>query len=551
MPAAEGSDPSTLLARGQTPNRPQERLLLGLVLALTSALYASGLDVAPFYIGGDEAQFAGHAHSIATTARDLNGTRLPLFVRISDPLVPNNSTQIWYQPVLFYAMALGFKAFPVAEWSVRLPTVLIGILDVFLVYAIGRRILPSGYYALLAALMLALTPAHFLMCRQALDYVCPLPFVLGWLWCLVTFNRTGRPWVMLAAGLILGLGVFSHISSWMVMPMLLAVTLATLWPSRQTIRTPGIFVCAGFVIPLLSVVPGMWAHPEALADTMSRYRLEDGRTLTLLERAGLAGGFDLGQRVSLYWDYFNPSFLFFSGGANPTQATQRAGVFLLASGVFMAFGLYAIWRRRSTIPLVLLLIFAAAPAPIVLTLPPAPGYSVARAMTLVPFGILIAGFGVVFLLEHQRRAVRVAAVLLLLSMPLQFAYFARDYFTDYQVRAASRFDPIGVRELVDQVAALDNATRVPGVFLNHDLDDKSVRWLFYLLKIGRMDLWDRTGVFIAEAFDPRTVPPNSLLVLYANDPHLPRLLASGACSMVMTVAGVSGTPSAAILRRNP
>jgi 4-amino-4-deoxy-L-arabinose transferase-like glycosyltransferase len=529
----------------------RERLLLGLVLALTSVLYASRLDVAPFYLGGDEAQFASHAHAIAHTGRDLNGTRLPLFVRIGDPLVPNNSTQIWYQPMLFYAVALGFTAFPVTEWSVRLPTVLIGIFDVFLVYAIGRRILPNGYYALLAALMLALTPAHFLMCRQALDYVCPLPFALGWLWCLVTFHRTGRPWVMLAAGLILGLGLFSHISSWMVMPMLLALTLTTLWPSRQATRAPGILACAGFVMPLLLVVPWLWANPQAMADTLARYRLQDGRSLTLLERAGLAGSFDLGQRVSLYWDYFNPSFLFFSGGANPTQATHRAGVFLLAAGVFLAFGVYAIWRRRSAIPLAVLLIFAAAPAPIVLTLPPAAGYSVARAMMLVPFGILIAGFGVVFLVEHRRRAVRVAAVLLLLSLPLQFVYFARDYFMDYQVRAAPRFDPIGVRELAVQVAALDDAARLPGVFLNHDLDDKSVRWRFYLLKIGRIDLWDRTGVFNAEGFDPRSVPSNSLLVLYANDPHVPRLVASGACSLVMTVTGMAGTPSAAVLRRNP
>lgn len=123
----------------------RERLLFGLVLALTSVLYASGLDIAPFYIGGDEAHFAGHAQSIADTGRDLTGSRLPVFVRISDPLVPNNSTQIWYQPFLFYAMALGFKVFPVTEWSTRLPTVLIGILDVFLVYAIGRRIFPNGY----------------------------------------------------------------------------------------------------------------------------------------------------------------------------------------------------------------------------------------------------------------------------------------------------------------------------------------------------------------------------------------------------------------------
>lgn len=399
--------------------------------------------------------------------------------------------------------------------------------------------------------MLALTPAHFMMCRQALDYVCPLPFVLGWVWCLITFQRTGRPRVMLAAGLILGFGLYSYISSWMVMPMLLAVTLATLWPSRQTLRAPGMLACLGFALPLLLVMPWLWAHPEALADTMTRYRLQDGRSLTLLERAGLASNFDLGQRVSLYWDYFNPSFLFFAGGSNPTQATARVGVFLLAVGVFLACGVYAIWRQRSMIPALLLLIFVAAPLPVALTLPSAPEYSVARVMTLVPFGILVSGFGVVFLMTHRRRAVRLGGIALLLTIPLQFAVFARDYFTDYQVRAAPRFDPVGFREVVDQVTALDQAGRVPGVFLNDDMDDKSVRWKFYMLKHGRLDLWDRTSYFIAEGFDPRSVPSNSLLVLYANDPHVPQLLASGSCSMVTTVTGVAGTPSAVILRRNP
>ncbi|RDJ94228.1 hypothetical protein B4Q13_16090, partial [Lacticaseibacillus rhamnosus] len=33
------------------------------------------------------------------------------------------------------------------------------------------------------------------------------------------------------------------------------------------------------------------------------------------------------ERVALYWDYFNPSYLFFSGGSDPMWATRRAGIF--------------------------------------------------------------------------------------------------------------------------------------------------------------------------------------------------------------------------------
>ena len=53
---------------------------------------------------------------------DLNGTRFPLFIKITDLLVPNNSSRIWYQPLLFYLLAADFLIFPVSEWSARLPT---------------------------------------------------------------------------------------------------------------------------------------------------------------------------------------------------------------------------------------------------------------------------------------------------------------------------------------------------------------------------------------------------------------------------------------------
>src|SRR5687767_13265170 len=111
---------------------PLARLAPVLLIAVTTVLYTWGLDRAPIYIGGDEAHFASHAHAIATTGRDLNGTPLPLFVRISDLLIPNHSTHVWYQPALFYLLAIDLSVLPFNEVTVRLPTALIGVLDVWL-----------------------------------------------------------------------------------------------------------------------------------------------------------------------------------------------------------------------------------------------------------------------------------------------------------------------------------------------------------------------------------------------------------------------------------
>lgn len=532
--------PSTALRAGRLP---PSSWLLAIGLALVALLYTYGLDRAPVYIGGDEAHFVSHAHAIATTGRDLNGNRFPLFVKITDLLVPNNSSRIWYQPVLFYLLALDFTVLPVSEWSARLPTTLIAVLNIVLVYLIARQLFAGRRFAIAAAAMLAMTPAHFILSRQALDYICPLPIVLGWAWLVLTYLRTPRPALLVAAGLLLGVGVYTYISSWLAMPFLAAVMLLITRP-RLSVAAAAATGCAA---PILLVVPWLWTHPEMLTDTIARYRLADAAAPA--GSGSSLAGFNLGERVTVYWDYFNPSFLFFAGGSNPTMATGGVGVFLLPIAVFLIAGLYALARERSATGAVLVTGLVAAPLPIVLTMPQAPDFSIARAFTLVPFGILIAAAGFEFLFRQAAAPARTAAMLLLLAMPLQFGVFLRDYFTAYQVRSAARFDPMATREVMAQVLASEASGPASPILFGDDLDDKSVRWRFYALKLGRADLWQRARDFNAASFDPETVPPGSLLVLYANDPAIARLTATERVVRFAEVAGAGGTVTAALLRR--
>ena len=76
------------------------RAALAGVLLLAGFFYLRALDRVPVYLGWDEARFALQGHSIASTGRDLNGHRTPLFFHNTDPLIQNNSSQIWWQPVL-------------------------------------------------------------------------------------------------------------------------------------------------------------------------------------------------------------------------------------------------------------------------------------------------------------------------------------------------------------------------------------------------------------------------------------------------------------------
>ena len=77
--------------------------------------------------------------------------------------------------------------------------------------------------------------------------------------------------------------------------------------------------------------------------------------------------------------------------------------------------------------------------------------------------------------------------MLLVSLPLQFAYFAHDYFTDYRIRAAARIDPINFREVARSLFAGEWGP-IPRVYLGEALDDGVARWRFYLAKYGRDDV---------------------------------------------------------------
>src|SRR5207245_1296855 len=126
-----------------------------------------------------------------------------------------------------------------------------------------------------------------------------------------------------------------------------------------------------------------------------------------------------------------------------------------------------------------------------------------------------------------------------LSLPIQFDGFMKDYFGDYQVRSAFRFDYLDVRDVAAYVIASDASARVPAVYLSDRLvPGKSVQWKFHLAKHQRLDLWERTKYFSVAAFKAEDIPPGSLLVLDGENPRLNDLLGPGLCSLVHLVRDV-------------
>ena len=511
-------------------------VVIAAIIAATASLYLTALGQAPANISTDEARFAVQAHAIASTGHDLQGHRLPLFFLITDPLIANHDSVAWWQPTLFYMMATVFRVAPLAEWSARLPIAVMAVLNVWLAYALARRVFANRWYGIAAAMVLALTPAHFIMGRMATDYFLPISFALAWLLCLVRCRGTESAGAAIATGLVLGLGLYSYITSWLVMPLYLLMTYAVLWDWGKSPRFLAA-VTLGFALPLLPMAAWLAWNPSMPAEVFANYKVSSNLRLT--------------ERVSLYWNYFNPSYLFFSGGSNLVWATRQAGVFPLAVAVLLPCGVWSILRNQgSTVSRLWLAGYLLAPLPIVAALPEAPQYATARHLLAVPFGVLISIVGLEWLVTRGGRPGRTAAALLLLSVPLQFAGFASDYFTDYRLRSSYWSDSMNMRGVVAAASALDAEHGAPVIYLNADEigEDRVVKWLFYLRAAGRDDLWNRTQYFSAGRTENSAIASGSLLVVRVNSPVVDGFSASGEWSVAADVTDMAGTPTATILR---
>jgi 4-amino-4-deoxy-L-arabinose transferase-like glycosyltransferase len=583
--------------------RLKSLLIVLLIVVCAGLLYGHRLEYAPPHVEIDEVLIGLVAQSIASTGHDLRGEFLPLYSQTAE--------HSWYQPFVIYLTALALKVVHLSEWAVRLPTVGIGILNIALMYFVARHLFASDFFAAIAAGMLALTPAHFIHGRYGMDYIYPLPFILAWLLCLEVYNDRRRPWLLVAATGFLGIGFYSYIASMVMMPVYFILTYVLLFRQKAPRRSYWL-AAAGFLPALAPFVVWLARHPTAYAATIEKYGLYDAKQLDAVQ--GLRSVFSylsVSQRLSQYWDFFNPSFLFFGGGTKLMFSTNMVGVFLLPLALFLLLGIHrAVKHRDRPMYLIVLLGFATAPLAALIV---AEENAIFRALPLLPFGVLLATIGVEYLwsaaivkprgpvykpagivalagggayavwtLITQSRVTRsslpliavglgilligcvadrvkqwrIVAVCLLALMPIQFWYFWSDYFSDYRVRSSYWLGG-NIRGALEEIIGREQRAHAPRVYFSTlkatsgQLDGRNpymdAYWKFYLIKHNRQDLLARTMPF--EPQNVQTVPSGSLVLANLGDTTTEALVAKGELKRVTTIPELNHNTFFVVLQR--
>src|SRR5438552_4979613 len=258
-----------------------------------------------------------------------------------------------------------------------------------LLYAVGLRLFASARWAGVTAGLFALTPLLWSPFQNA-PALYPLPFVAGWLWTAAHLDDARATLWAVATGALLGLGVYTSTAAIVMMPLYLALTLVIFAHARAiAIRDLGVCLAAFAV----SVAPAAWsliAHPEHFRDTVNAYHLYDADRFNLRQGVReMASWVGLTARSEVYYDYFNPAFLFLSGR-----------VLLAPLIVLVPAGLYEILTSETTPAARLMLAgFLAAPFAASLTAQaPTPG----RMLFVTPFAAVLSAYGARRLLSARR-----------------------------------------------------------------------------------------------------------------------------------------------------
>jgi len=410
------------------------RALTPVLLMLgAAALYLPRLQDAPLYASHDEIIYSLQAHALASTGHDLSGRVLPMYIEYP----PTFGRPTWDQPMLIYAIAATLKVLPFSEFSIRLPMVMLAILDVLLIYLVARTIFGSERFAIAAGVLLALSPSHFMHSRQAIDFQLSLPFMLSWLLCVTSYIRRDNPRLLFAAGAILGVSLFGYVAAYVFVPIFATATLAAVWRRRDPF-TRYLWFAAGIAVPCLVSLPWMLRFELPFRDVVAHYAVLNGSPATQAGLFDVIRDFAASSRVreipSLYASFFDPQFLFINGPLR-FRATQLVGVFLVGLAGALAVGLVYAARRRSTDDLLLLAGFLTGP---VIASLGGEGQAVWRTLQLAPFGILLVVASLRYVSMVDTYVSRLAVVMTF-AVVMGLASWFHDFLPHAQalVRAAS------------------------------------------------------------------------------------------------------------------
>lgn len=450
--------------------------ILVLILFIGAGLRIWGLNMVPPELFGDELDVGYHAYSILNTGKDYYGQFLPTYI---------HSFSEWRAPLLMYATAPFVAVFGLNEWGVRLPSAVFGIISIFLLYLLVDRTLKNKAVALLAALVLAVSPWHLQYSRAAFEVSLLLVLILGG---TLSFLRgLQKPGWLLAAAVLFALTFYTYSTANVFIPLFILLLL--LLHRKEAVSIKRKFV-GPLIIFVILIIPisyhilfgkaaerfgnfSIFSNEEVVSEINIK-RAEKGPIEGVLfyNKAIVWGRKILGN----YATAFSPQFLFIDGDVTFRHSVHTIGELYWIQLPFLIAGLVWFLGKRDRRLLFWLGWLLLAPLPASLTRDGAI-HATRLILMLPPLTVLTAGGLNLFLDVEWKRAVKKTMLaLILFAVLVELSLYINRYWVDYP-RESWRWWHVGYKEAMSFMK--ENEKEYDAFVFNNTYEPSLIRFLFW------------------------------------------------------------------------
>ncbi len=429
--------------------------LLILIFFIALLLRIVKLDTHPVGFHADEVRVAWNSLSILTTGKDDRRNFLSLYYNTFGDYRPTG---------IFYITIPSLLLFGRTEFAVRFPSALLGALTVFPLYLfVGEISRKKSKLLLIPSFLLAISPWHIEVSRATSEVVMSVFFALFSLYFLLKTIRTQKNNYAFLSCFSIGVSFLFYHSIRFLAPLFFLATiifyLRQIRVSKNKKIVYGTLIFVFFLTFLFNTTAEArkrFNQVSILNDPDTAYeieRLKSENTNPNLVRNIFDNKYTvIARRVLIeYSSYFSPGFLIGYDAKPYRYSTPSTGLLTYIEFLLLMMGLVQIVRgKKSPFPLILLLI---APLPASLTTEDAPNLH--RALLMVPFLMIIEGFGLQSLLQLKKhfRLLKFATFAFLLlnfaffiHMYFNHSYFHKPFIQEYNLDASS-YRNIGTKEL--------------------------------------------------------------------------------------------------------
>ncbi len=430
----------------------KRHVLIVILLAGTVVRFVN-LPQNPPSLNWDEVSHGYNAYAILKTGQDEWGKSWPLIFRAYGD---------YKLPVYIYTTVPFVWAFGLNAWAVRLPSVISGIIAIFLFYLLVNKLTKDRFLGILAAFLYALEPWTVVLSRPALEANFANSLILGG--ALFFFKSLdGKLRNFYLSALLLSLSVWTYNTARVFAPffvlMLFILYRKEILKAYPLKKLVGVFVLfAIFFIPMLVQL----LAPQGLAryglvaiiDDHALYEIglsrESSNFSPLVTRLVYNRvSYFIPRFIANYLSYFDPRFLFLSGSSNFQFSLPKFGVLSLVHifTFYCGIAVAVFERKKWQIVLFFWLILSPIPGSVTREAPHA-----LRSLVMAPAAIVFISIGINKILSSikQINLKRIFISLYLLATFVCYFIYLKYYFGEYKTNYSWSWQ-YGYQELVQLI----------------------------------------------------------------------------------------------------